>query len=53
VVDILREEATLLVPNNFVKTLAEASFGVVITGDTVILPGILSRKKQIIPVLTL
>jgi len=53
VVDILREEATLLVPNDLVKQLAEASFGCKITGDTVVLPGIMSRKKQIIPALKL
>jgi manganese-dependent inorganic pyrophosphatase len=53
VVDILREEATLLVPNDLVKQLAEASFGCTVTGDTVVLPGIMSRKKQIIPALKL
>jgi manganese-dependent inorganic pyrophosphatase len=51
VVDILNEEATLLVPNDRIKTIAEASFGCKVTGDTVVLPGIMSRKKQIIPVL--
>ena len=49
VVDILNEEATLLVPNELVKTVAEKSFGAAVTGDTVVLPGIMSRKKQIIP----
>ncbi len=49
VVDILNEEATLLVPNDLVKTLAEKSFGANVTGDMVVLPGIVSRKKQIIP----
>jgi manganese-dependent inorganic pyrophosphatase len=49
VVDILNEEATLLVPNDLVKTVAEKSFGATVTGDTVVLPGIISRKKQIIP----
>ena len=53
VVDILNEEATLLVPNDLVKTLAEKSFGATVTGDTVVLSGIMSRKKQIIPVLAL
>ncbi|MFB2531261.1 manganese-dependent inorganic pyrophosphatase [Paracoccus sp. p3-h83] len=53
VVDILREEATLLVPNDLVKQLAEASFGATVTGDSVVLPGIMSRKKQIIPALKL
>lgn len=49
VVDILNEEATLLVPNGLVKTVAEKSFGATVTEDTVVLPGIMSRKKQIIP----
>lgn len=53
VVDILREEATLLVPNDLVKQMAEASFGCTVHGDTVVLPGIMSRKKQIIPALKL
>ncbi|SIS50741.1 manganese-dependent inorganic pyrophosphatase [Phaeovulum vinaykumarii] len=51
VVDILNEEATLLVPNDLVKKIAEASFGCTVAGDTVVLPGIMSRKKQIIPAL--
>lgn len=49
VVDILNEEATMLVPNDRVKGVAEKSFGVKVTGDTVVLPGVMSRKKQIIP----
>ncbi|NEY90726.1 manganese-dependent inorganic pyrophosphatase [Tabrizicola oligotrophica] len=53
VVDILKEEATLLVPNDLVKQMAEASFGAKVSGDTVVLPGIMSRKKQIIPALKL
>jgi manganese-dependent inorganic pyrophosphatase len=53
VVDILNEEATLLVPNDLVKQMAEASFGCTVTGDTVVLPGVMSRKKQIIPALKL
>lgn len=53
VVDILNEEATLLVPNQLVKQVAEKSFATVCAGDTVVLPGIMSRKKQIIPNLTL
>ncbi|MBU3029290.1 manganese-dependent inorganic pyrophosphatase [Paracoccus marinaquae] len=51
VIDILNEEATLLVPNDFVKQVAEQSFGASVSGDTVVLPGIMSRKKQIIPAL--
>ena len=49
VVDIIKEEATLLVPNDLVKTVAEKSFGATVEGDTVVLPGVMSRKKQIIP----
>ncbi|OUS20590.1 manganese-dependent inorganic pyrophosphatase [Litorivita pollutaquae] len=49
VVDILNEEATLFVQNDVVKTVAEKSFDAKVTGDAVVLPGIMSRKKQIIP----
>lgn len=49
VVDILNEEATMMIPNDLSKTVAEASFGATVSGDTVVLPGIMSRKKQIIP----
>lgn len=52
VVDILNKEATLLIPNDIVKSVAEKSFGVPVDGDTVILPGVMSRKKQIVPNLT-
>lgn len=51
VVDILNEQATLLVPNPWVAAVAERSFGVPVSGDSVLLPGIVSRKKQIIPAL--
>ena len=53
VIDILKGEATLLVPNDLVKQFAEKSFGVSVAGDTVVLPGVMSRKKQIIPSLAL
>jgi manganese-dependent inorganic pyrophosphatase len=53
VVDILKEEATVFVPNDVVKSLAEASFNAKVSGDSVVLPGIMSRKKQIIPNLKL
>ncbi len=49
VVDILKEQATLLIPNDVIKDVAQKSFNVTISGDSVILPGIVSRKKQIIP----
>lgn len=51
IIDILREEATLLVPSDFVRQVAETSFSATVSGDTVVLPGIMSRKKQIIPAL--
>jgi manganese-dependent inorganic pyrophosphatase len=54
VVDILNEQSTLLVPNDLVKTVAEKSFATVVgDADTVVLPGVVSRKKQIIPNLAL
>ncbi|WP_102222773.1 manganese-dependent inorganic pyrophosphatase [Acidimangrovimonas sediminis] len=53
IIDILREEATLLVPTGLVKEIAEKSFGATVSGDTVVLPGIMSRKKQIIPALAI
>ncbi|WP_411891474.1 manganese-dependent inorganic pyrophosphatase [Yoonia sp. SDW83-1] len=53
VVDILSEEATLLIPNDLTKTLAEKSFDAKVSGDSVVLPGMMSRKKQIIPNLKL
>ena len=51
VVDILNEESTLLIPDATVREIAAKSFGAEIQGDTVVLPGIMSRKKQIIPAL--
>ncbi|MDP2062597.1 MAG: manganese-dependent inorganic pyrophosphatase [Phaeovulum sp.] len=53
IIDILREEATLLVPNALVKQIAEASFACKVADDSVVLPGLMSRKKQIIPALKL
>lgn len=51
VVDILNEEATMLIPNDLTKAVAEKSFDAKVEGDTVVLPGIMSRKKQIMPFL--
>ncbi len=53
IIDIFKEHATVLTYNQFVKDIIEASFEVTVTGDTEIIPGIVSRKKQIIPMLTL
>ena len=52
VVDILREEATLLIPGERARAVAERGFGAAATGDSVVLPGVMSRKKQIIPALS-
>lgn len=51
VIDILREEATFLIPNDRTRRIAERSFGVSAPGDAVVIPGLLSRKAQIIPAL--
>lgn len=53
VVDILKEEATVFTHNDFLKSVIVASFGVAVDGDTEVLPGIVSRKKQIVPALKL
>ena len=51
VIDILNEEATFFVPNESVKAIAVNSFKAQPTSELVVLPGVVSRKKQIIPVL--
>ena len=51
VVDILKDEATVLVYNELTKQIIKASFNADVSGDTVVLPGIVSRKKQIVPAL--
>jgi manganese-dependent inorganic pyrophosphatase len=51
IIDILREEATVLTYNELTSKIVTASFGVNVAGDTVVLPGVVSRKKQIIPAL--
>ncbi len=53
IVSILKEEATVLTYNQFTKDVVAASFGVSVSGDTEVLPGIVSRKKQIFPALKL
>jgi manganese-dependent inorganic pyrophosphatase len=53
IVDILKEEATVLAYDELTKRVISASFGVSVEEDTEILPGIMSRKKQILPALKL
>jgi manganese-dependent inorganic pyrophosphatase len=53
IVDILNEEATVLTYNDLTSHIVSASFGVNVESDTEVLPGIMSRKKQILPSLKL
>jgi len=53
IIDILKEEATVLTYSDLTKQIISASFGVTVESDTEILPGIVSRKKQILPALKL
>jgi len=50
-IDILSEEALMFIQNDTVRAVAEKSFGVSAPGNMVTLPGVVSRKKQIIPAL--
>jgi len=52
VVDILKEEATFISSSSGASLLVEKGWNVSISKDgTVVLPGVLSRKKQIVPAL--
>jgi manganese-dependent inorganic pyrophosphatase len=53
IVDIIKEEATALTYNQFTKDIISVSFGVTVKSDLEVLPGIVSRKKQIFPALKL
>lgn len=53
VVDIFKEQTTAFTYNDLTKQVIESSFGVSVSSDTEVLPGILSRKKQILPALKL
>lgn len=53
VIDIFKEEATVFTYNKFTSDMISNSFDVSVESDTEVLPGILSRKKQIIPSLKL
>jgi manganese-dependent inorganic pyrophosphatase len=53
VVDILKEESIVFTYNDFIKEIIHISFGGSKEGDTTVLPKIVSRKKQIIPMLKL
>lgn len=49
IVDILNQESTLLIPNENTREIAKKSFNVKSSEDFIKLPGVVSRKKQIIP----
>ncbi len=49
IIDILKEEATLLFASERAREIAAKSFDGTPEADHVVLPGIMSRKKQIIP----
>ncbi len=51
VVDILKTEAHLIVATDEEKEIAEVAFGKTFDHETMILPGVVSRKKQILPVI--
>ncbi len=48
-IDILKEESIMFIPDKKTKDIAEESFNVRVSGKTVILPGFISRKKQLLP----
>ena len=48
-IDILNEQATAFTYNDTVKQIIEKSFAVTVESDTEVLPGVVSRKKQIVP----
>jgi manganese-dependent inorganic pyrophosphatase len=54
IVDILKEQSTMLIPNALTRQVADASFATACgDADMIVLPGVVSRKKQIIPNLKL
>lgn len=52
VIDILNEEATVFIQNDTIRDMLETGFEITTTGDTHVLPGVVSRKKQILPALS-
>ena len=52
VIDILKEEATVVIQNEVVRGMIDKGFDITTTRDTHVLPGVVSRKKQIVPALS-
>jgi manganese-dependent inorganic pyrophosphatase len=55
IIDILKEESTVIIYDQFIKNLVSTSFEVEVEDglELQLLPGVISRKKQIIPMLKL
>ena len=52
VVDILKEEATFISASESAKRMVEQAYACTVSNEhTAVLPGVLSRKKQIMPTL--
>ena len=51
VIDIFKEEATVFIHSDEIKIIVEQAFNISITDTAVVIPGIVSRKKQILPAL--
>jgi manganese-dependent inorganic pyrophosphatase len=49
VVDIVKSEATLIVPSPFEQEVGERAFAAQFVDGIALLPGVVSRKKQIVP----
>ena len=49
IVDIINSNAELLLPGTFEQEVAERAYDVTIDGSSVNLPGVVSRKKQMVP----
>lgn len=49
IVDILNSSATLLLVSDFEKEAAQKAFGAITEGNRMVLPGVVSRKKQMVP----
>ena len=51
IVDILTSSSQLIVPSTFEQVVAEKGFEAAFEGDVLQLPGVVSRKKQMVPMI--
>lgn len=49
IVDIIASQAEVVALSDEEKALIQKAHGVAVTGDTAVLPGVVSRKKQMVP----